>query len=139
MVNASLKSYNNYSDFITDFLFVVLAEGNASIIAQYEDTIGIIQSLNEKVINGNSLCLTPECFDNIDNDLLVAKARGGLMIITVLKGGEIITEPLVFTESKAFAETTYYIEYDAKKALDLPLNGCVIPFRITKQKIDSCH
>ena len=25
MVNASFKSYNNYSDFITDFLFVVLA------------------------------------------------------------------------------------------------------------------
>ena len=99
----------------------------------------IKEFLNEKVINGNSLCLTSECFDNIDNDLLIAKARGGLMIVTVLKGGEIITEPLVFTESKAFAETTYYIEYDAKKALDLPLNGCVIPFRIIKQKIDSCH
>lgn len=139
MISASFKSYQNYSDFITDFLFVVLGEEKASIIVHYEDTIGIIQSLNEKVINGNSLCLTPESFDNIDNDLLIAKDRGNLMLITVLKGGEIITEPLIFTDSEAFAETTYFVEYDAQKALELPLNGCVIPFRIVKNNLNTCH
>ncbi len=135
MINASFKSYQNYSDFITDFLFVVMEDERASIIVNYEDIIGVIQSLNEKVINGNSLCLTPECFDNMDNDILIAKARGGMMLVTVLKGGEIISEPLIFTEPNAFPETTYYVELDVSKALELPLNGCVIPFRIIKHKI----
>ena len=135
MISASFKSYQNYSDFITDFLFVVLAEERASIIVNYEDVVGVVQSLNEKVINGNSLCLTSESFDGFDNDLLVAKARGGLMIVTVLKGGEIITEPLIYTQPESFPETTYYVEYDAQKAIDLPLNGSVIPFQILKHKI----
>ena len=135
MIGASFKSYPNYPDFITDFLFVVLEDGTASIIVNYEDTVGVVQSLNQKVLNGNSLALAPECFDNFDNDVAIAKERGGLMIITVMKDGEILTDPVIFTKPEAFAETTYFIEYDAKKALDLPLEGTIIPFLIKKHKI----
>lgn len=135
MISASFKSYPNYPDFITDFLFVVLEDGAASIIVNYEDTQGVVQSLNQKVLNGNSLALAPECFDNFDADIVLAKERGGLMMITVLKDGEILTDPVIYTKPEAFAETTYFVEYDAKKAVDLPLEGTVIPFKIEKHKI----
>ena len=135
MVGASFKSYENYPDFITDFLFVVLADETATMIVNYDDVQGVVQSLNEKVVNGNSLVLAPECFDNFDNDVLIAKERGGLMMITVLKDGTIITDPVIYTKAEAFAETTYFIEYDAKKAVDLPLDGTVIPFKIEKHRI----
>lgn len=133
MINASFKNYPDYRDFTTDFLFTVISDGSASIIINYEDTIGVIQTLNEKVLNGNSLCLERESFDNIDNDILLAKDRSGLMMITVFDQGDIIAEPLVFTKAEAFPETTYYVEYDAQNALKLPLNGCVIPFQIEKK------
>lgn len=133
MINASFKNYPDYRDFTTDFLFTVISDGSASIIINYEDTIGVIQTLNEKVLNGNSLCLERESFDNIDNDILLAKDRSGLMMITVFDQGDIIAEPLVFTNAEAFPETTYFVEYDAQNALKLPLNGCVIPFQIEKK------
>ncbi len=135
MVGASFKSYPNYPDFITDFLFVVLADGTATMIVDYKDTAGVVQSLNQKVLNGNSLTVVPECFDNFDADIEIVEERGGLMMITVLKGGEIILDPVIYTKPEAFAETTYFIEYDAKKAVDLPLDGTVIPFKIEKHKI----
>ena len=135
MIGASFKSYPNYPDFITDFLFVVLEDGAASIIVNYEDTVGVVQSLNQKVLNGNSFTVVPECFDNFDADITIAKERGGLMMITVLKGGEIILDPVIYTKPEAFTETTYFIEYDAKKAVDLPLEGTVIPFKIEKHRI----
>lgn len=135
MIGASFKSYPNYPDFITDFLFVVLEDGAASIVVNYEDTAGVVQSLNQKVLNGNSFAVVPECFDNFDADITIAKERGGLMMITVLKGGEIILDPVIYTKPEAFAETTYFIEYDAKKAVDLPLEGTVIPFKIEKHRI----
>lgn len=133
MVSASFKNYQDYQDFITDFLFIVLADGSATIIVNYEDTVGIVQTLNEKVINGNSICLESESFDNFDEDILIAKDRGGLMMITVFKEGETIIEPLIFTQPEAFPEVTYFVEYDAQQALDLPLNGTVIPFQIEKK------
>ena len=135
MVGASFKAYENYPDFITDFLFVVLADGTATMIVDYKDTQGVVQSLNEKVLNGNSLALAPECFDNFDSDVTIAKERGGLMMITVMKDGEILTDPVIYTKPEAFAVTTYFIEYDAKKAVDLPLEGTIIPFLIKKHKI----
>ena len=135
MVGASFKAYENYPDFITDFLFVVLADGTATMIVDYKDTQGVVQSLNEKVLNGNSLALAPECFDNFDNDVAIAKERGGLIMITVMKDGIVLTDPVIYTKPEAFAETTYFVEYDAKKALDLPLDGTIIPFLIKKHKI----
>ena len=135
MVGASFKSYENYPDFITDFLFVVLADETATMIVNYDDVQGVVQSLNEKVVNGNSLVLAPECFDNFDNDVLIAKELGGLMMITVLKDGTIITDPVIYTKAEAFAPTTYFIEYDAKQAVNLPLEGTIIPFQIKQHKI----
>ena len=135
MVGASFKTYPNYGGFITDFMFVVMEDGCAGIIVNYEDAAGVVASLNEKVLNGNSLALTPESFDSFDENLLTAKNCGGLMLITVLVEGEIITEPLIYKTPEAYPPMTYYIEYDAKQAMKLPLDSTVIPFRIDKTKI----
>lgn len=135
MVGASFKTYPNYPDFITDFMFVVMEDGCAAMIVNYEDAAGVVSNLNEKVLNGNSLALIPECFDTFDNDLMTARNCGGLMLISVLSEGEIITEPLIYKTPEAYPPMTFYIEYDARKAVDLPLNGTIIPFRIDKAKI----
>lgn len=135
MVGASFKTYPNYADFITDFMFVVMEDGCSAMIVNYEDAAGVVSNLNEKVLNGNSLALIPECFDTFDNDLLTAKNCGGLILITVLAEGEIITEPLIYKTPEAYSPMTYYIEYDAKQAVGLPLDGTIIPFRIDKTKI----
>lgn len=135
MVGASIKTYPNYANFITDFMFVVMEDGCAGIIVNYKDAAGVVASLNEKVLNGNSLALTSESFDSFDEDLLTAKNCGGLMLITVLAEGEIITEPLIYKTPEAYPPMTFYIEFDAQEAMKLPLNGAVIPFRINKTKI----
>lgn len=135
MVGASFKTYPNYQDFITDFLFVVMSDGYAGMIVSYEDAAGVVANLNEKTVNGQSLALVPECFDSFDNDLLTAKNCGGLMLITALAEGEIITEPLIYKTPEAYPPMTFYIEFDAQEAMKLPLNGAVIPFRINKTKI----
>ena len=135
MVGASFKTYPNYQDFITDFLFVVMSDGYAGIIVNYEDAAGVVANLNEKTVNGQSLALVPECFDSFDNDLLTAKNCGGLMLITALAEGEIITEPLIYKTPEAYPPMTFYIEFDAREAMKLPLSGTVMPFRINKTKV----
>ena len=135
MVGASFKTYPNYQDFITDFLFVVMSDGYAGMIVSYEDAAGVVANLNEKTVNGQSLALVPECFDSFDNDLSTAKNCGGLMLITALAEGEIITEPLIYKTPEAYPPMTFYIEFDAQEAMKLPLNGAVIPFRINKTKL----
>ena len=124
------KTFSSFDDFVIDFLFAVMDRGDASIIISYED-IGIVQSLNEKTVNGNSLCLIPECFEAFDSDVLAAKNGNGLMVVSVFDNGEIVTEPVLYTSPEAWPiETTYYVECDAVGALDLPLNGTVISFKI---------
>lgn len=55
----------------------------------------------------------------------------GNMMISICEN-EIIGEPVIFTTEEAFAPgITYYIEYDAKSALEYPLRGTVIPFQIS--------
>lgn len=76
-----------------------------------------------------------DCADLMDNDIATAQMNDGNMLVTIFSTGEIIGEPIVFTTEEAFAEGTYFIEYDAKSAVDYPIKGTVIPFQIKKDKI----
>ena len=135
MVNASYKKYESYQDFITDVLFNVMDDDMVSLIINYEDYQGVLATLFEKTINGNSFYLNMECADLIDDDLATAYMNDGNMLVTIFSTGEIVGEPIVFKTEEAFAEGTYFIEYDAKKAVDYPIKGVVIPFQIKKDKI----
>ena len=135
MVNASYKKYESYQDFITDVLFNVMDDDMVSLIVNYEDYQGVLATLFEKTINGNSFYLNKECADLMDNDIATAQMNDGNMLVTIFSNGEIIGEPVVFTTEEAFLEGVYFIEYDAKSAVDYPIKGTVIPFQIKKDKI----
>lgn len=135
MVNASYKKYESYQDFITDVLFNVIDDDMVSLIINYEDYQGVLATLFEKTINGNSFYLNMECADLIDDDLATAQMNDGTMLVSIFSTGEIVGEPIVFQTEEAFAEGTYFIEYDAKSAIDYPIKGTVIPFQIKKDKI----
>lgn len=135
MVNASYKKYESYQDFITDVLFNVMDDDMVSLIINYEDYQGVLATLFEKTINGNSFYLNMECADLIDDDLATAFMNDGNMLVTIFSTGEIIGEPVVFKTEEAFPEGTYFIEYDAKSAIDYPIKGTIIPFQIKKDKI----
>ena len=135
MVNASYKKYESYQDFIVDVLFNVMDDDMVSLIINCEDYQGVLSTLFEKTINGNSFYLNKECADLIDDDIATAQMNDGNMLVTIFNTGEIIGEPIVFKTEKAFAEGTYFIEYDAKGAVDYPIKGTVIPFQIKKDKI----
>ena len=135
MVNASYKKYESYQDFIIDVLFNVMDDDMVSLIINYEDYQGVLASLFEKTINGNSFYLNMECADLIDDDLATAYMNDGTMLVSIFSTGEIIGEPVVFKTEEAFPEGTYFIEYDAKSAIDYPIKGTVIPFQIKKDKI----
>ena len=135
MVNASYKKYESYQGFITDVLFNVMDNDMVSLIINYEDYQGVLATLFEKTINGNSFYLNMECADLIDDDLATAYMNDGNMLVSIFSTGEIIGEPVVFKTEEAFAEGTYFIEYDAKSAVDYPITGTIIPFQIKKDKI----
>ena len=135
MVNASYKKYESYQGFITDVLFNVMDNDMVSLIINYEDYQGVLATLFEKTINGNSFYLNMACADLIDDDLATAYMNDGNMLVTIFSTGEIIGEPVVFKTEEAFPEGTYFIEYDAKSAVDYPIRGTVIPFQIKKDKI----
>lgn len=135
MVNASYKKYESYQDFIVDVLFNVMDDDMVSLIINYEDYQGVLATLFEKTINGNSFYLSKECADLIDDDIATAQMNDGNMLVTIFNTGEIVGEPIVFKTEEAFAEGTYFIEYDAKNAVGYPIKGTVIPFQIKKDKI----
>ena len=135
MVNASYKKYESYQDFIIDVLFNVMDDDMVSLIINYEDYQGVLATLFEKTINGNSFYLSKECADLIDDDIATAQMNDGNMLVTIFNTGEIVGEPIVFKTEEAFAEGTYFIEYDAKSAIDYAIKGTVIPFQIKQDKI----
>ena len=135
-MNANFKKYKDFEDFLIDFMFVALEDDLACVVINYNDYQGLIQALQTKVINGKSLVLDIESLDNFDSDIDVAKNNGGNILVSVFKdSGLIIGEPMLYTSPMAYPPATYYIEYDAKSALDIPFNGTVIPFVIEKEKI----
>lgn len=136
MINTNFKKYKDFDDFLIDFMFVALEDELVCAVVNYNDYQGLIQALQTKVINGKSLTLDIESFDNFDSDIEVAKNNGGNMLVSVFKdSGLIIGEPMLYTSPIAYAPATYYVEHDAKSALDIPFNGTVIPFVIEKEKI----
>lgn len=137
MINTNFKKYKDFDDFLIDFMFVALEDDLACVVINYNDYQGFIQALQTKVINGKSLVLDIESFDNFDSDIEVAKNNGGNMLVSVFKdSGLIIGEPMLYTSPMAYPPATYYVEYDAKSALDIPFNGTVIPFMIEKDNIE---
>ena len=136
MMNANFKKYKDFDDFLIDFMFVAMEDDLACVVINYNDYQGLIQALQTKVINGKSLVLDIESLDNFDSDIDVAKNNGGNILVSVFKdSGLIIGEPMLYLSPRAYAPATYYVEYDAKSALDIPFNGTVIPFMIEKEKI----
>lgn len=136
MSTANFKKYKDFIEFITDFLLVILEEGFACAVINYEDYQGLVQALQEKVVNGKSLTLDVESLDNFDEDIEVAKNNGGNIIVSVFKDSSlIIGEPMLYLSPRAYAPATYFVEYDAKSALDIQFDGTVIPFMIEKEKI----
>lgn len=133
MVNASFKKYPSYQDFVTDVLFNVMDEGVVTIICNYADYQGLIATLNEKVLNGNSLYLDIESADSFDEDIATAQMNDGNMMVSIFSSGKITGEPVVFQTAEAFAPCVYYIEYDARSAVDYPLTGTIIPFQIEQK------
>lgn len=135
MVNASFKKYENYDKFITDFLITVIKNDNAVIIINYQDYQGLIASLHEKVINGNSLTLDTESFDYFEDDIETAKKKDGNIMVTVFKDGLIIGEPVLYPDKAInFVDSTYFIENDAaQSAMDYTIISTCIPFQIEKK------
>ena len=125
-----IKEYENYRAFVVDVLVTTMAEGHATIICNYKDYGGLIASLNDHAINGESSTLDVECAENFDDDIITAQMNDGNMMITVFKDATVIGEPILFKTSDAYIDGTYYVEADAKSTLDLPLGDKVVPFCI---------
>lgn len=126
------KEYENYNSFVVDVLITTMSEGHATIICNYNDYGGLIASLNEHTINGESIVLNPECAENIDDDIITAQMNDGNMMITVFKDATIIGEPILFKTADAYIDGTYFVERDAVGAMQLPLGESVIPFCIKR-------
>ena len=128
--------YANYNEFVTEFLLTVVDEGVASVVINYMDYIGLIQSLNTKVINGESLCLDVESADNFDTDIEIAKKGKGFILVTVFKESpKIIGEPVIYENSESLIACTYYVEKDAEDFVKIPVTGKIIPFEINKHTL----
>lgn len=124
-----MKKYKSYQEFVDDFLITAMQDGTAAVIVNFEDYAGLIQSLQEKTINGNSLYLNSECAESIDEDIAVARMNSGNMMITVFPTAEMIGEPIIFCDLNAYMPTTYFIEKDAVGDFDL-LPGKKVKFEI---------
>lgn len=130
------KDYGNFQDFITDYLIEVMTNGYAMIVVNYEDYQGIVRELFARTINGMNIILNVESADNFDTDIDAAKHNGGNMLVTVFRdNAEIIGEPMIYSSPEAYVKGTYFVEHDARQALEIGLQGKVIPFRISKVKL----
>ena len=129
-MTAPCKEYQTYEDFATEFLVEVMMNNHAAVVVDYHDAAGIIQSLNEKQINGQTCFLNRECFDSFDEDIATAKSGKGMMMITVMGNGEIISEPVIYSDPDAYLHGIYFVECDAKEFNTLPVSGITVPFQI---------
>lgn len=134
-MTAPCKEYQTYEDFATEFLVEAMMNEYAVIVVDYHDAAGIIQSLNEKQINNETCFMNRECFYSFDEDIATAKAGNGMMMITLMGNGEIISEPVIHDKPESYLDGIYYVECDAKAFSTLPITGIIIPFQITKKVI----
>lgn len=126
------KKFASYKEFATELLISAMADDYVAVVCNYEDYWGLISTLCENTINGKSLYFNRECFAIIDDDIATAQMNDGNMLITICGDGEIIGEPIVFKNPEAFDSMTYYIEYDAKTALEYPICGNKVLFQIIR-------
>ena len=128
--------YDNYDEFVTKFLLTVVEEGFAFIVINYLDYVGLIQSLNTKVINGQTLYLDAESYEYFDDDIDVAKHNKGMILVAVFKDSpKIIGEPVLYENPESFVAGTYFVEKDADSFLQTPITGKIIPFEINRIKL----
>lgn len=130
MLKASYKRYSTYQDLIPDILFNVVEDGMVAVIINHKDCSKLLSALFENTINGNSLYLSCDYKDRLDEDVITAQMNDGNMLVTIRDTGEIITEAVVFITPEAFSPTTYLVEYGAKGSDEYPLQGLVVPFMI---------
>jgi hypothetical protein len=130
MLKASYKRYSTYQDLIPDILFNVIEDGMVAVIVNYKDCSKLLSALFENTVNGNSLYLSCDYKDRLDEDVITAQMNDGNMLVTIRDTGEIITEAVVFITPEAFSPMTYLVEYGAKGADEYPLQGLVVPFMI---------
>lgn len=125
------RKYNSFEDFVREFIFVVMADGYASIICHWQDTQGILSSLFERTINGESFALDIESGCCFDDEISTAQMNDDNMMITVFDTGAIICTVPIFMKKPMYDYSgAFYIEYDAISAMDYDISGNKIPFRI---------
>lgn len=130
-MNNTIRKYNSFEDFVRDFIFVVMSDGYASIICHWQDTQGILSSLFERTINGESFALDIESGYSFDEEINTARMNDDNMMITVFDTGAIIcTAPIFMKKPMYNYGGAFYIEYDAITAMDYDISGNKIPFRI---------
>ena len=135
-MDINYKDYNNFQDFITDYLLEVMTNDYAMIVVKYEDYQGLVRELFTRTINGKNITLNVESADSFDTDVDAAKHNGGNMLVTVFHdNAEIIGEPMIYSSPEAYVSGTYFVEYDARQVLEIGLQGKVIPFKINKVKL----
>ena len=86
----NIRKYKSFEDFVRDFIFVVMSDGYASIICHWQDTQGILSSLFERTINGESFALDAESGYSFDDEINTAQMNDDNMLITVFDTGAII-------------------------------------------------
>lgn len=126
------KKFTSYKEFATELLISAMADDYVAVVCNYRDYWGLISALCENSINGKSLYLNREGFATIDDDIATAQMNDGNMLITIYGDGEIIGEPIVFKTEEAFYPMTYFIESDAKTALEYPICGNKVLFQIIR-------
>lgn len=138
MIDNIYRTYENFDKFIEEFLFTVMENGHAVIMVNYKDYQGIIENLNGRVLNGNSLVTDIETAELFDEDIKTAIEHDGNMMITCYNNLSLIVgEPVIFpNKAVSFIDSIYFIEENAvSKATTYDMPSVVIPFTIKKKTI----
>lgn len=126
------KDYNEYNEFISEFVRSAIENRSAFLIVNWQDALGVWQLLNTITINGNSVAMKREFMDEAYADIEEVKQYDGNMLITLFNSGEMICEKALNDESAYVDDGVYFVEYSAKDFV-LPLHAKVVPFKIKTQ------
>lgn len=126
------KEYNEYNEFISEFVRSAMENESAFLIVNWQDALGVCQLLNTFTINGNSVVMKREFADEAYAEIEEVKQYDGNMLITLFDDGEMICEKALSDESAYVDDGMYFVEYSAKDFV-LPLHAKVVPFKIKTQ------
>lgn len=134
MIDAIYRRYADYESFVRDLLFAVIEDHHATVVCNWRDAQGILESLNGKVLCGRSIALDIESGMCFDDDVLTAQMNDGNMLITIFDNGSMVCEAALFTDKAiSFIDGRYYIERDASSALQYAITSPIIPFQVEKK------